>query len=135
MGTLSTDRWALCADAGVPEAYVKAAARVYDPFGQHDRDTLDLWLNDIPRDYAHALRSLPVPIIKLYWGRGVSMMDLYPYGIWGVEYKTFLPLHENGVPVSYSLPLLAEGMRSEDIIDAYNQGVPLDYAVALAGSS
>lgn len=116
-------------DAGVPEAYVKAAARTYDPFGQHDRDTLDLWLNNIPRDYAHALRSLPVSVIKLYRSRGISVADIQPYGIWGGAYAIFLPLHENDIPVSYSMPLLTEGMDAVAIIDAYNQSIPLEYAL------
>lgn len=129
VGTLSTDRWALCQDAGVPDSYVQAAGRSYDPSGQHDRDTLDLWLNGVPSDYAHALRSLPVPVIRLYRSRGISVADVQPYGIWGGAYATFLPLYENGIPVSYSLPLLAEGLDAGAIIDAYNQGIPLEYAL------
>lgn len=129
VGTLSTGRWALCVDAGVPESYVKAAGRSYEPFGQHDRDTLDLWLNDVPSDYAHALRSLPVPVIKLYRSRGISVADVQPYGIWGGEYAILMQRQENDVPVSYSLPLLAEGLDASAVIDAYHHGIPLEYAL------
>lgn len=121
-----------CALAGVPQSYIETVRRYRDGLGRYDADTLQLWSEGVPADYAHHLCSVPVPIVVLYWYRRIPLEDIQSYGIWAFDHDTFLRLHENSVPSDYSLPLLSEGLDSRAIAKAYRDGVPMDFMMAVA---
>lgn len=121
-----------CALAGVPQSYIETVRRYRDGLGRFDADTLQLWSEGVPADYAGHLCSLPVPIVILYWSRRIPLKDIQSYGIWAMDHDTFIRLNENSVPPDYAVPLLVEGLNSRAIARAYSEGVAMDYMMAVA---
>ncbi len=114
----------------MPPEYAKAADRLYGTPPARELEAFELWRAGVPAEYAHALRSMSVPIIKFYWDQSMSIDYLQSYGVWAGEYPVVSRLRSAGVPVSYSLPLLQAGYRVEPIVEAFRSGIPLEFALA-----
>lgn len=116
--------------AGIPASYVAACGRLR-PAPPHHDEIIELH-NDsgTPESYVRALQPISFYAVQTYWTLGLTINELREYGLWAVEPNTVRRLHSAMVPVEYSLPLLVEGFSVPDICRLFGDGVAIEYALA-----
>jgi hypothetical protein len=116
-----------CESFGVPVDYIAESGK------RGDDEIAMLYVAGVPASYVHALRFYPALVIRHYWDRGLRIEDVKAYGIWAGEYDGVISLHLAGVPVSFALPLLEAGFKTDDVIGYHRDGVSLEYVLAASG--